>query len=95
MGIQNEEFPNALVEFVPYKANPIFKGTGTNTWDKQIRERGYIIFEKGIYKMWYTGYNGDDTVTKYLGYATSKDGIHWRYIVTWLKENFNYHLHLK
>ena len=79
--INKEEFPDEMVSFVPYKTNPIFKGTGTDTWDKQIRERGYIIFEGGIYKMWYTGYNGDDTVTKYLGYATSKDGINWnRYI---------------
>ena len=75
--INKEEFPDEMVSFVPYKTNPIFKGTGTDTWDKQIRERGYIIFEGGIYKMWYTGYNGDDTVTKYLGYATSKDGINW------------------
>ncbi len=75
--INKEEFPAEMVEFVPYEANPIFKGTGTDTWDKQIRERGYIIFEKGLYKMWYTGYKGDDTVTKYLGYATSRDGINW------------------
>ncbi len=74
----HEKFPNELVAFIPYKLNPIFKGTGTNTWDNQIRERGYILFENGIYKMWYTGYNGDDTVTKYLGYATSADGINWK-----------------
>ena len=75
--IGKEEFPGEMVEFVPYDKNPIFKGTGMDTWDKQIRERGYILHEKGIYKMWYTGYNGGDTTIKYLGYATSKDGINW------------------
>jgi predicted GH43/DUF377 family glycosyl hydrolase len=35
------------------------------------------MFEEGVYKMWYTGYNGDDTVTKYLGYATSENGTSW------------------
>ncbi|MEP7110445.1 MAG: glycosylase [Ferruginibacter sp.] len=75
--INKEEFPDAMVEFVAYEKNPVFMGTGTDTWDRQIRERGYIIFENGIYKMWYTGYNGDDTVTKYLGYASSPDGITW------------------
>ncbi len=75
--INKEEFPAEMVEFVPYNANPVFKGTGIDTWDKQIRERGYIIYEDSIYKMWYTGYKGDDTVTKYLGYATSGDGINW------------------
>jgi predicted GH43/DUF377 family glycosyl hydrolase len=71
------EFAEKMVEFVPYGENPVFTGSGKDTWDKQIRERGYILFEDGIYKMWYTGYNGVDTVIKYLGYATSDDGIHW------------------
>ena len=53
--INNQEFPAGMVEFIPYEANPVFKGTGKETWDKQIRERGYILFEKGLYKMWYTG----------------------------------------
>lgn len=75
--INKEEFPAETVEFKPYEANPVFKATGADTWDQHIRERGYILFEEGIYKMWYTGYKGDDTVTKYLGYATSKDGINW------------------
>lgn len=75
--INNEEFPREIIEFVPYSSNPVFKGTGTDTWDKQIRERGFILFEGGIYKLWYTGYNGPESVTKYLGYATSKDGINW------------------
>ncbi|MEJ7677180.1 MAG: glycosylase [Segetibacter sp.] len=59
------------------ESNPVFKGTSTDTWDQHIRERGYIIFEDSVYKMWYTGYKGDDTVTKYLGYATSRDGFNW------------------
>ncbi len=75
--LNKEDFANEMVDFMAFKANPVFKGTGTNTWDKQIRERGYILFEEGIYKMWYTGYNGDDTVTKYLGYATSENGTSW------------------
>lgn len=73
-----EGFATEMVEFVPYQTNPVFKGTGTNTWDQKIRERGYILLEDGVYKMWYTGYKGNDTVTKYLGYATSADGINWK-----------------
>lgn len=70
-------FPKELVEFTPYEHNPVFTGTDDDTWDKVIRERGFIILEDGMYKMWYTGYNESDTVTKYLGYATSPDGISW------------------
>ena len=38
-------FPTELVDFNPIKQNPVFKGTGTDTWDKNIRERGYIMKE--------------------------------------------------
>jgi len=70
-------FPSELVDFIPYQGNPVFTGTGMDTWDRSIRERGYILNEKGIYKMWYTGYDGSTNGTKYLGYATSEDGFHW------------------
>lgn len=70
-------FPPELVEFTPYEHNPIFTGTGTETWDRHIRERGFILAEEGIYKLWYTGYSGGDNDPKSLGYATSKDGINW------------------
>jgi predicted GH43/DUF377 family glycosyl hydrolase len=73
----NIQFAKEMVQFVPYKQNPVFTGTNTETWDKHIRERGYILHEDSIYKMWYTGYQGSDEVTKSLGYATSKDGISW------------------
>lgn len=69
-------FPEALVHFIPYKSNPVFSGTGSATWDSQIRERGYILREGSTWHMWYTGYT-DINDTKYLGYATSADGITW------------------
>lgn len=73
----NEEFPSEMVDFIPYENNPVFSGTNSDTWDRQIRERGYILKEDNLYRMWYSGYNGGDTIAKYLGYATSKDGIDW------------------
>ena len=36
----NEEaawFPSELVNFRPYATNPVFAGTGTDTWDRNIR----------------------------------------------------------
>jgi len=64
-----------MVDFEPYSNNPLFEGTKSDTWDKFIRERGFILHENGLYRMWYTGYG--NTGPKYLGYATSKDGISW------------------
>ena len=76
------DFPSELVDFVPYAGNPVFAGTGRDTWDRQIRERGYIFKEGNLWRLWYTGYNyhsGDahQTEARYLGYATSSDGLAW------------------
>lgn len=69
-------FPTELVHFVPYGSHPVFSGTDTSTWDRHIRERGYILKDDSIYHMWYTGYDNEDH-EKHLGYATSADGYHW------------------
>lgn len=76
--IKNEDFPTEMIKFKPYSGNPVFKGTGGATWDKKIRERGYILYEDNTYKMWYTGYNPDMARERFLGYATSDDGINWK-----------------
>lgn len=55
----------------------LFSGTDSATWDAKIRERGFIIYDEGRYKMWYTGYNPDSSALKFLGYATSVDGVKW------------------
>ncbi len=72
-----EAFASEMVKFVPYENNPLFSGTDSETWDKNIRERGFILKEDGVYRMWYTGYTGKETDSKFLGYATSDDGISW------------------
>ena len=71
------KFPEELVSFSPSKHNPVFQGTHAETWDKDIRERGYILYEDGLYRMWYTGYNDSLSELRYLGYATSNNGIDW------------------
>ncbi|MEJ1240439.1 glycosylase [Chryseolinea sp. T2] len=72
----SNQLDSTLLKFYAYKGNPVFAGTGTNTWDHKIRERGYILFEDGTYHLWYTGYKDDDS-DLHLGYATSPDGINW------------------
>ena len=75
---QISEFPSWMIEVKPSPETPLFAGTDSATWDKMIRERGYILKEDGIFKMWYSGYNPDSTDEIHLGYATSPDGIHWK-----------------
>jgi len=75
--LRAEDFPREIVDFTPYQHNPVFAGTGKDTWDRKIRERGYILREDDGYHLWYTGYNPDRSDTKLLGYATSPDGLKW------------------
>jgi len=72
-------FAPEMAEFKPYQKNPVFTHGDSSAWDNSIRERGFILYEDTIYKMWYTGFKepNTDTTIKYLGYATSKDGINW------------------
>jgi beta-1,2-mannobiose phosphorylase / 1,2-beta-oligomannan phosphorylase len=69
--------PREILDFTPVENNPVFTGTGTNTWDQKIRERGYIIREDGLYHMWYTGFREEPDTEMHLGYATSLDGLVW------------------
>jgi sucrose-6-phosphate hydrolase SacC (GH32 family) len=43
-----------------------------------MRERGWILREGDKWHLWYTGYNNDRGDGRFLGYATSDDGLHWR-----------------
>ena len=75
--LESASFPQELVHFTPLSEAPVFSGTGQDTWDKQIRERGFILQEAGKYHLWYTGYSPASPL-KFLGYATSKDGLTWQ-----------------
>lgn len=75
--ITDELFPDELVHFLPYQRNPVFVGTGDDTWDHTIRERGCVLRHDGKWHLWYTGYKGEG-VMKMLGYATSPDGLIWK-----------------
>jgi sucrose-6-phosphate hydrolase SacC (GH32 family) len=71
-----KKFPPELVRFTPYKVNPVFTAA-KGQWDAAIRERGWILREGDVYKLWYTGYDGTKDGQRMLGYATSPDGIAW------------------
>ncbi|MCA9148175.1 MAG: glycosylase [Planctomycetales bacterium] len=68
-------FPDELVKFVA-EAPIVFDGDA-KSWDKKIRERGWILREGTQYRLWYTGYDGSKTGIRRLGYATSQDGVRW------------------
>ena len=74
-----DDFPRELVDWSPIAGDPVvFRGAGDDAWDRKIRERGYILLaEDGTFHLWYTGYNEDRSPTRFLGHATSPDGLGW------------------
>ncbi|HJZ56894.1 MAG TPA: hypothetical protein VKE74_18135 [Gemmataceae bacterium] len=70
-------FPRELVAFAQVGAGPVFEAAGPGHWDAKIRERGWVLREGGVYKLWYTGYDGTATGRRMLGLATSADGVTW------------------
>ncbi len=78
-GALADEPPWSFTDWKPIVGNPVFKGTGEDTWDRKIRERGFILADDdGTYNLWYTGYDRDKPDTMSLGRATSRDGLHWK-----------------
>lgn len=69
--------PTEILDFTAYEKNPVFTGADNLSWDKTIRERGYILKEGDEYRMWYTGFRDESETQLSLGYATSPDGLTW------------------
>lgn len=57
-----------------YKGNPVLELGGEGDWDSDKVDNPFVMLDEGIYKMWYRGGNRKSYE---IGYATSKDGIHW------------------
>ncbi|MFM8890236.1 MAG: glycosylase, partial [Planctomycetia bacterium] len=74
---EDPRFPSELVDFGPPSADPLFVGGGPEAWDRDIRERGWIMRESGRWHLWYTGSNLDRSPLRRLGYASSHDGLNW------------------
>ena len=55
----------------------IFTGAGPGAWDAKIRERGWIVRDEALWRMWYTGYDGTKEGVRRLGLAVSTDGFSW------------------
>ena len=75
--VHAQDFPKSIVSWEAKPEGPVFAGEGNTDWDKKIRERGWIAMDSGVYHLWYTGYNETLSPDRFLGHATSKDGLKW------------------
>ncbi|MHA2281212.1 MAG: hypothetical protein ACXAC5_10200 [Promethearchaeota archaeon] len=54
--------------------NPVMEVGSPGSWDDTFAYFPSVIYIGGIYKMWYSGYDGSNVR---IGYATSPDGLTW------------------
>ncbi len=57
-----------------YSSDPVLATGLAGSWDNFWAYSSTVLFDDGIYKMWYTGSDGFKIK---IGYATSPDGISW------------------
>ncbi len=62
------------VHWDKYAGNPVM--TTTEPWEGTLIEGQTVLKMNGVYKMWYGGLALGDDIS-YIGYAESRDGIHW------------------
>lgn len=58
-----------------YSGNPIL--WRTEPWEARAICEASVVYEDGIFKMWYMGCRTSEGYNAALGYATSKDGLTW------------------
>ena len=65
----------AQVEWNKYEGNPVLEPGSARAWDSHGAGLISVIFDEGIYKGWYVGY--DEFENGLIGFASSPDGITW------------------
>ena len=59
-----------------FAGNPILDVGAAGSWEDYGVYGQSILYDQGIYKMWYNGSNGQPWILE-IGYATSPDGVTW------------------
>ncbi len=57
-----------------YENNPVLRQGEDGEWDSEGIMTPMVLFENGVYHMWYSGWDGTNTR---IGKATSTDGLNW------------------
>ena len=64
-------------ELTKYVENPVLNLGAPGEFDDSSVSNPVVLYDDGIYKMWYNGSGGDPCPSYRVGYATSPDGINW------------------
>jgi hypothetical protein len=68
---QNAAYLTEHRKWLKYPANPVL--APAQAWEQDCLQEPNLLYEDGIYKLWYTGGYGPE----YIGHATSADGFSW------------------
>ena len=70
--------PDGVV-WTKYAGNPVLTAGPAGSWDEYHAGEPHLVYEQGLYKLWYMGKRFGDWLTtpEDMGYATSTDGITW------------------
>ena len=63
----------SALTYYKYEGNPVLRVV-ENSWEQDSVGYPDVLFENGVYKMWYEGSQGN---TRSIGYAESADGVNW------------------
>jgi predicted GH43/DUF377 family glycosyl hydrolase len=58
-----------------YSSNPVMSLGSSGSWDDKQVLQPVVLYNGGIYHMWFSG--DDGTTTRRIGYANSTDGLTW------------------
>ena len=68
----------AVAQPVWHKQQDLVLDVGSpGTWDDARVGPDQILFENGVYRLWYTGWDGTTNLNFQIGLASSTDGINW------------------
>ncbi len=65
------------INWTRHASVPVLDYGTPGSWDSRYVSQPSVIFENGIYKMWYTGWSGGGLETFKIGYAISSNGTNW------------------
>ncbi len=65
------------INWTKHPNNPVLTVGASSEWDAVAAIVGSVVFDDGLYHMYYHGTNGDPFSGGEIGYATSPDGVTW------------------
>jgi predicted GH43/DUF377 family glycosyl hydrolase len=71
-----QDEPTIMIELTVYEGNPVLTHGEVGAWDAMLFYPS-VVYQDGLFHMFYGGWAGGPTDKVATGYATSEDGLNW------------------